>query len=785
MTTPVFSTPVINPFGLADVGSYASPTLADIDGDGDLDAFVGDGSGNTQYFQNTGTANKPVFAAAVTNPFVLADVGWASSPTFADIDGDGDLDAFVGGDYGNTRYFQNTGTANNPVFAAAVTNPFGLAAVGYGASPTFADIDNDGDLDAFVGDGNGNIRVFFNQSAPSFTAFSAPVATGKEDSTITINLAALLANSNATDVNGTVTAFVVQAVSSGSLLIGATLATATAWAAGSNDVVDSSHIAYWKPAANANGTLAAFTAVAKDSENMQSATAVSAQIKVTAVNDAPTGNVSIAGTASQGFTLTASNTLADADGLGVISYQWRADGVDISGATGTKLKLTQAQVGKAITVVASYTDGFGTAESKTSAAKLIANVNDAATGTVSITGTASQGQTLTASNTLADVDGLGVISYQWQAGGVDIVGATTNQLLLSQAEVGKAITVVAKYTDGFGTAESKASTTTAAVANVNDLPTGAVSLVGIAKQGQILTASNTLADADGLGVIGYQWQANGVNISGATASSFKLTLAEVGKTITVVASYTDGFSKLENQASTATAVVMASAIEGTAGNDVLLGDIGDNTLNGYAGDDFMDGDAGNDTLDGGDGNDVLEGEAGNDLLTGGNGNDVLSGNAGVDALNGGNGNDTLFGGTGNDTLKGDAGIDVLSGGNNNDNLYGGLGNDTLAGGFGKDAFVFDTAMGVNNIDKIVDFNVVDDTIWLENAIFTKLTTTGVLAVDRLVLGAAAVDSNDFVVYNAGTGALLYDADGSGAGVAVQIATLGVGLALTNADFVVI
>ena len=67
MTTPVFSPPVINPFGLADVGQWVSPTFADIDSDGDLDAFVGELYGNTLYFRNIGTASNPVFAAPVNS----------------------------------------------------------------------------------------------------------------------------------------------------------------------------------------------------------------------------------------------------------------------------------------------------------------------------------------------------------------------------------------------------------------------------------------------------------------------------------------------------------------------------------------------------------------------------------------------------------------------------------------------------------------------------------------------------------------------------------------------
>ncbi|MEG4465235.1 VCBS repeat-containing protein, partial [Microcoleus sp. D3_18cC1] len=173
-SAPVFAAPQTNPFNLTNVGSYASPTLVDIDGDGDLDAFVGLFDGNTRYYQNTGTASAPVFAAPQTNPFNLTDVGYAASPTFVDIDGDGDLDAFVGAKDGNTRYYRNTGTASAPVFAAPQTNPFNLTNVGSYASPTLVDIDGDGDLDAFVGLFDGNTRYYQNTGTASAPVFAAP-----------------------------------------------------------------------------------------------------------------------------------------------------------------------------------------------------------------------------------------------------------------------------------------------------------------------------------------------------------------------------------------------------------------------------------------------------------------------------------------------------------------------------------------------------------------------------------------------------------------------------------
>ena len=85
------------PFGLGDVGSYSSPAFVDIDGDGDFDALIGNFAGNTTFFENTGDALNPVFTNGGLNPFGLANVTNSAAPTFVDIDGDGDSDAFIGG----------------------------------------------------------------------------------------------------------------------------------------------------------------------------------------------------------------------------------------------------------------------------------------------------------------------------------------------------------------------------------------------------------------------------------------------------------------------------------------------------------------------------------------------------------------------------------------------------------------------------------------------------------------------------------------------------------------
>ncbi|WP_328591695.1 FG-GAP-like repeat-containing protein [Prosthecochloris vibrioformis] len=183
--------------------------------------------------------------------------------------------------------------------------------------------------------------------------------------------------------------------------------------------------------------------------------------------------------------------------------------------------------------------------------------NEGPTGTVAITGLAEQGETLSADiSTLADEDGLGTLSYQWYAGDGAIGGATASTYTLTQAEVGKEIKVEVCYTDDEGMAESVTSSATAAVAKVNDEPTGSVTIDGTVTEGQTLTANtSTLADEDGLGTLSYQWYAGDGAIGGATASTYTLTQAEVGKEIKVEVCYTDDEGMAESVTSSATASV--------------------------------------------------------------------------------------------------------------------------------------------------------------------------------------------------------------------------------------
>ncbi|MEF8701744.1 MAG: calcium-binding protein [Candidatus Accumulibacter sp. UW26] len=220
------------------------------------------------------------------------------------------------------------------------------------------------------------------------------------------------------------------------------------------------------------------------------------------------------------------------------------------------------------------------------------------------------------------------------------------------------------------------------------------------------------------------------------------------------------------------------------------------------------------------------GNAWANTLVGNDAANVLDGGAGADTMLGGKGNDTYLcdhagdivtelAGQGIDTVKsyvtrslstagwtevenltlrgssaingtGNAWANTLVGNDAANTLNGATGNDKLTGGAGSDRFQFDTALNAaTNLDQITDFLSVDDTIALENAIFTAFATPGAIQAANLVFGNAALDANDYLIYDNSNGRLLYDADGSGAGAAVQFATLTGAPALSYLDFLIV
>jgi serralysin len=229
-----------------------------------------------------------------------------------------------------------------------------------------------------------------------------------------------------------------------------------------------------------------------------------------------------------------------------------------------------------------------------------------------------------------------------------------------------------------------------------------------------------------------------------------------------------------------------------------------NLLSGGGGKDTISGGAGADSIDGGGGTDLVSyahllaasqavtvnllsrsasGADGNDSLLGienvvaGAGNDCLVGDGLANMLSGGDGNDRILGDAAGDSLMGNAGDDTL---------IGGAGADTLIGDLGNDHFVFNAALGAGEGDLIAGYLVAEDTIQLDDAIFTGIGPVGTLAASAFHVGTAANDADDRIIFNNATGALLYDADGDGMGAAVQFATITslVGT-ITHTEFLII
>jgi Ca2+-binding RTX toxin-like protein len=147
--------------------------------------------------------------------------------------------------------------------------------------------------------------------------------------------------------------------------------------------------------------------------------------------------------------------------------------------------------------------------------------------------------------------------------------------------------------------------------------------------------------------------------------------------------------------------------------------------------------------------------------------------------------ENAIGGGGSDSLIGNAWGNQLSGGLGNDTLAGGLGRDTMSGGGGADQFVFNSDPAGGQFDTITDFVHGTDKIVLDDDIFTGLVA-GALAAGAFITGATFTQADDRIRYNTTTGDLYYDANGSGAGGEVKIATLtGSPDTVSAADFLIV
>ena len=314
-------------------------------------------------------------------------------------------------------------------------------------------------------------------------------------------------------------------------------------------------------------------------------------------NSPATGAPTITGTAQVGETLTAETSgIADEDGLdnASFSYQWQADGADISGATGETYTLADADEGKAISVTVSFTDDGGNEESLTSAASAAVEALEpdlAYVAMFAFTGAwgTYPGDTITLTSAQVRNDGNGASPattlryYQStdetiEASDTEVGTEAVAELAASASFNGGVVEVTAPSSPGTyyygvcGDAVAGESDTTnncsssgirIEVLARNTVPTGLPAITGIARVDETLAADTSgIADEDGLtsAVFSYQWQADSADISGATGSSYTLVDSDEGKAISVTVSFTDDAGHEETLTSAATDAVQAAPL---------------------------------------------------------------------------------------------------------------------------------------------------------------------------------------------------------------------------------
>ncbi|MFI3194494.1 MAG: hypothetical protein QX195_01605 [Methylococcaceae bacterium] len=587
--------------------------------------------------------------------------------------------------------------------------------------------------------------------APNFTALAGAISNGIEDKVVTVTFTDLLAQSNATDKDGAIAGFAIPSLSSGNLIIGSNAATATAWDSQNNATIDSHNNGYWTPAANVNGIVPALTVLAKDEGGLLSSKPVVANIQLASVNDPVTGDVIILGTANQGETLTASNTLSDADGVGVIRYTWQT-GSTVLG-TGNAYTLTPTDVGKTLTLIASYTDLQGHTESKSSvptsailpasSAGFAIKANDLFTGedtdtaVISISLATAPTRDVTLNISSSDLSE-GTIANpklifspnNWSTPQIlTVVGVNDylndgNQPYILNAKISSNdVNYRQLHFDPITLSNREDLTTTADPR----LPIGTPRDMPIKLYGDVQVDTSIIVD--------------GFYKPVSTFPANDILNGLDGNDIIYGKDLEDDLS----------GGIGNDTLYGGNDQDFLYGQDGNDLLYGEQDADYLDGGVGNDSLDGGLGLDTLIGGSGNDTyylgydvldvikdngvssdidtvimpyqlpkytlprgieigtiasgtaassLTGNDSNNVLTGNDGNNTLNGQTGNDSLVGGSGNDSLEGGTGNDTVTAGEGNDLLIGGngLGDDVYVGGLGNDTVKYTSAISSITVD---------------------------------------------------------------------------------------
>ena len=781
VSDPAFTqrTGMDNPLHSTRAEYYRRAILQDIDSDSDLDLIAVDREGAILYFENTGTVSVATFTqrSGQDNPFVNVDTNEneRSAPAFADLDSDGDLDLTVGRAHGTFDYYENTGSATEPVFSqrAAEGNLFdfsGRIELRW-PIPEFDDVDNDGDLDLIAGDRWGRVYYFENTGTADAPAF-VPRSSGTDlaltlydsDGEDTLDLhndnhaqivdlrpegisdvyglqgnlviardtyiENFIAGTGADHVTGNSTDNRLEGRDGDDTLLGEDGDDLLIGGPG-NDTLDGGEGA---DTAGYAGSDAAVTV------NLADGTLSGGD----ADGDTLTAIENLIGSAHDD-TLTADSSNNVLEGGGGADTLTGGDGTDTA-------SYASSNAGVTVDLIAgSPTGGHAAGDSLTSIESLLGSrYSDVLTGDA-------------AANRLDG--GPGNDRLEGRAGADTLVGGSGADTA-SYAASAAAVTV--NLADGTATGGDAEGDTLDSIEHLTG-SAHADTLAGDAGNNVLEggVGADTVDGGAGIDTASYAGSASRVDVrlSGTVVNFGDAT----GDTLTNI-------ENLIGSAHNDTVVGngQANALTGLDGNDLLWGSSGDDLLTGGPGADRLVGGAGNDTasftgsaegvtvrlhsLSAADGDaqgdtfpytvDVAYTDAEGveqteplpdvENLIGSAHNDILAGDRRDNEIDGGAGDDTLYGGPGggDDVMTGGLGNDRLFGGQGNDTLVGGPGDDSLSGGTGFDVFVFSPGDGA---DTVTDFSAGTDKL--------DLTAFEIESVDDVTMTSAddgvTVDLSDF------------------------------------------
>ncbi len=602
---------------------------------------------------------------------------------------------------------------------------------------------NDAAVLALITNGGGSYVVDTSNIAPTLTTFSSSVTSGIENTQINISFDNLKANSDANDVDGTVTAFNIKSVSSGALLIGTDASSALPWNATTNFMIDATHHAFWTPDLNANGVTNAFTAVAKDNAGLESTTPINASVHVYHKISGTANSEKLIGTVADDLidAVIGKDTLTG--GLGADNYLIESgdDVIKDLGYGGDG----NLYVASGASVIATLAGDF--VASKTSGNDGIASILDIANNNVNLSlATGINGFTVNASKSTSG------ISLITTSNADTILGSKGNDTILSG--------------DGDDSINGAEGNDSILGGLGNDLLNGGKgddTLVGGA-------GSNILTGGAGIDTF----------ITDANASD-TITDLSLDDLLTVGANATVTATALKGWLANASTVNNGSLIINT------LGPVNVSTVTGSGSIIINNVSPKNLTLTGGSQPTQIVGGIGKDILIAGNSQTTLTGGLGDDTYIVNNTNVVINEGT-DAPIKGDlvkssinyaldANVEnltltgnianlatgnqlnnILIANNVGDTLDGGIGSDTLIGGSGDDTFMIDSPTDVV-IDKLGGTDTVISSIsYVLGATIENLTLTGTNAINgtgnKLINVITGNDGDNILTAGAGNATII-------------------------------